>query len=273
MSHIPSELIDEIIDRINADIYSLMTCSTVSKAWLPRSRHHIFGRLCLQPSTSAKFFELVDSPLSTIAPYVRHLVLTRTYGGGGQLWFPGVLPRLITFTALLSCTLTLANFVPFKGDLTPIFASSFRLLSHLALSRCRFKSFAQFTDVMCACPNLESFASTDLSWNADDAFSDPKHIRLSRHPLLRALNLCGDGKGAVLNWLRLGASPPRVSRLVITWLYLEDPECFGAFLRALGPSLVDLEMTVHSENSIPSRPVRYDALHPRLIRINRTTLP
>src|ERR1700683_4393540 len=114
MAKIPSELSDAILDCL-PDKYSLNSCSTVCKAWLPRTRHHIFGRLRLEPSTCARFFELVDSPLSTIAPYVQHLDVTRPYGGGGLSWFKDILPRLAIFTAVQSSTLTLANFVSFEA--------------------------------------------------------------------------------------------------------------------------------------------------------------
>jgi hypothetical protein len=250
MSNIPSELTDAIIDYLHADGYPLTACSTVSKAWLPRTRHHVFGSLRLEPATSARFFELIDCPLSTISPYIQHLHVTRAYGGGGQTWFKDLLPRLVIFTALQSAALTLANFVFLETGLRPILESCFRLLRHLALHRCRFSSFAQFVDVMCACPHLESFTSTDLTWNADDAFS--KLLRPSRLPYLRTLKLELHGIGAMLNWLRLGEIVPRVSELIITLIALDDAEYIAAFVRTLGPSLVHLEIDARSDNIIAS---------------------
>jgi hypothetical protein len=213
--------------------------------------------------------------LSTIAPYVQHLDVIRTYGGGGISWFTDVLPRLAIFTAVQSTTLTLANFVPLEEGLTPVFAT-FQLLTHLGLDRCRFKSFAQFADVMCGCPNLESFASIDLTWSADDAFSYPTHLKPSRHPQLRTLNLCGDGKGAVLNWLRLGQSPPRITELVITLIHWEDAKYIGAFLRVLGSSLMHLEVDVRSDtavSSVSSLLLAVFSSNHHLLEINSTALP
>jgi|SRR5882762_8682240 hypothetical protein len=245
--HLPSELTDEIIGYLKADRCALKTCSTVCKAWLPKARHHIFSSLSLSPSKSARFLELVDSPLSTIAPYVQHLDVTRTYGGGGLSWFKDLLPRLVIFTAVHSMTLTLANFVSAEADLRLMFGSTFQMLKHLALHRCRFKAFAQIVGLMCACPNLESFTSTDLTWNIEDAFSDPTQLRPSRHPHLRTLQLYGEGVGAVLNWLRSGEIAPPITQLVITLIYLDDADYVGPFLRTLGPSLNHLEVGVRSD--------------------------
>jgi len=73
MSQIPAELTNHIIDYLHADKDALAACSMVCKAWLPRARHHVFGRMRIELSTADRLFELINFPLSTITPYVHHL--------------------------------------------------------------------------------------------------------------------------------------------------------------------------------------------------------
>jgi len=68
VTRLPLELTDHMIGFL--DRKTLKACSLVCKNWLPSSRYHLFGHLCLKHSTLRSFLELLDSPLSTIANYI-----------------------------------------------------------------------------------------------------------------------------------------------------------------------------------------------------------
>jgi hypothetical protein len=108
-SKIPSELADTIIDYLHDDSRALSSCSIVCKAWLvPRSRFHLFEHILL---VEAPPFDLFDSPLSTIAPYVRYLNLQEGQGRYSYEpeWLNKALLRLAVLTTIKLC---LGKFYP-----------------------------------------------------------------------------------------------------------------------------------------------------------------
>jgi len=68
------ELIDIIVDHTHNDRSTLLNCSLASRLFLSSSRFHLFERLHLQFPRWAHFFDLLESPLSTIA-HVRFIRL------------------------------------------------------------------------------------------------------------------------------------------------------------------------------------------------------
>lgn len=175
ISRIPSELVDNLIDL--GDRRTLISCSSVCKSWLPRSRHALFRhlRVVVNPSNSGAFLQLVEHPLSTLSAHIYILDITRDHGGGGEYWFKDILPRItILASALKSLVLTLANFVTLAADLHPKFWSTFKALTQIRFDRCRFLSFVQFIDVLSALPHLEHLSVVDLSCRDDDPSPIPQ---------------------------------------------------------------------------------------------------
>ncbi|KAJ7635786.1 hypothetical protein DFH06DRAFT_1336423 [Mycena polygramma] len=89
MVEIPGELVDSIIDNLKRNRSALITCSLLSRQWLPRSRYHLFSSVSFNIDwrdarglrKAEEFIFLLDSPLATIAPYVEEVNLThRTEG-------------------------------------------------------------------------------------------------------------------------------------------------------------------------------------------------
>ena len=241
------ELIDNIIDVLSDDRPTLMACSTVCKFWLPRSRYALFGRMKIKirPTNSEAFFHLLDSPSSTIIPYVHSLHIERDYGGGGEFWFKDVLPRLVVLGASLkSIVLTLANFVTLAKELEPIFWANFQRLSQLRFDRCRFLSFVQFVDVISMCPRLQNLSVVDMSCRDDDSpllalHNQPHHLKW---PALSRIALSGLGKATFLYWLQCAQELPPIAEVVLDNFIVGDIFHIGTFLRALGPSLLCLRL-------------------------------
>jgi hypothetical protein len=68
---ISQEIMEEVIDHLHHDAYSLSTLALVSKSWLPRSQFHLFEELYLSRTNISHFLAMLDSPNATIPPYVQ----------------------------------------------------------------------------------------------------------------------------------------------------------------------------------------------------------
>lgn len=71
MRGLAQELTDYIIDFLHDDPDTLRQVSLVSKAWLDRSRHHLFETLSIK---STKFVDLDLADLATPCKYVKRLI-------------------------------------------------------------------------------------------------------------------------------------------------------------------------------------------------------
>ncbi|KAK0482584.1 hypothetical protein IW261DRAFT_1468465 [Armillaria novae-zelandiae] len=69
---LPPELTDIIIDELSHDCPTLRTCSLISKAFLPRTRVHLFRHITLSLSSDSRRF----CDLLSIAPFVAPLVIS-----------------------------------------------------------------------------------------------------------------------------------------------------------------------------------------------------
>ena len=72
---IPQEIYDEILANLRDDTASLRNCSLVCHAWLPRTRHHLFHSIVLDPSSRSRRFRALVRSCPDIAPLVRVLEL------------------------------------------------------------------------------------------------------------------------------------------------------------------------------------------------------
>ncbi|KAK0451138.1 uncharacterized protein EV420DRAFT_1561078 [Desarmillaria tabescens] len=124
-SSFPTELVEEILDHVDRlpvkDIQSLLShssagfkggrvatlasCSLVSRAWLPRSRFHLFKSINVTPENYASFFALIATPGCTFLHSVHELFLSDEYRDGtiysgctdpegDDYWLHKVLPDL-----------------------------------------------------------------------------------------------------------------------------------------------------------------------------------
>ena len=65
---IPQEIIDKIIDLCSADKKTLKACSLISRAWVDRTRKHLFSRLRLTDETLITWCEVIAAATSDIEP-------------------------------------------------------------------------------------------------------------------------------------------------------------------------------------------------------------
>ncbi|KAJ6514323.1 hypothetical protein C8R47DRAFT_1313647 [Mycena vitilis] len=86
-AYLPAELLDSVMDGLEEDKPALLTCSLVSKQWLPRTRYHCFSSVTLlikdekNPAASKEIekvhglLSLLESPVTTLVPYVTEIHL------------------------------------------------------------------------------------------------------------------------------------------------------------------------------------------------------
>jgi hypothetical protein len=70
---LPAELTDMVLDHLSTDVATLRTAAVVSKAWLPRSRVHLFHKVRTTTHFAALLRFLEHTP--HVRPYIRCLVL------------------------------------------------------------------------------------------------------------------------------------------------------------------------------------------------------
>jgi hypothetical protein len=259
-SKIHSELADTIIDYLHDDSRALASCSAVCRAWLPRSRFHLFEDILLEPSR-LHLFDLLDSPLSTIAPYVRCLTLEEGQGRYSYepKWLNNALPRLAVFTAVESLKVDLARFDVLETETTKGLVSNFRMLNNLHFWHVEFRTFSQLVDVLGECPRLVHLSIDSLSYQDkwDTPHEGHPEIKNSlptscaqKIPLhLHTFDLGSCEKNAILYWLLSGNSCLVINTLRLKTVCLEETKAIGAFVRTLESSLELLEISFASTSS------------------------
>jgi hypothetical protein len=276
ISRFPQEIIDNVIDHVKwnepyqpplayyvnlkgFERTELRNCSLISKAWLPRSRYHLFYRVSLHVKKihPPRFLKLLDSPCGHIAPYVRHLELIE--GMRGKIWLKEALPKLSALDTIESLAIYLFRFDMLDDATAITFFSSFKLLKYLRLERCLFSSPAQFLDAISTSGRLERLvlginvvqhSSNGASTIFPAMFTGleeakrlalassrgiPSHLRILE---IRSCNMLVE----VLTWLQCGDDVPPVDTLRLNIANKHEVPIWSEFMRTIGSSLNDLSV-------------------------------
>ena len=205
LSAAPQELIEEIIDYHSGDKKTLIACSLTSRAWVPRTRKHLFSKLTLTDETLPVWCGIVvtptaktgprlrpppnsDPPLSSsyashwLSSYVTSLKLVPKYSpttpnnlGAKELL--RTKSHLSAFTQLKSLTLTAISFADFDdASLEACFGSLAETVHELKLGACsldkeRLSAFLRlFT-------RLESLEVDGNVWAGSRSTADTKALQ------------------------------------------------------------------------------------------------
>jgi len=291
ITRFPNELIDRIIDHVKwsepyrpprdilltsvnkLQVYQrtdLRTCSLVSKAWLPRSRYHLFYHIALRPDKShpSRFLKLLDSPHGTIAPYARHLELYegRVTKQWEKLWLNKAFPRLALMTSVESIRITYGNFGRFDNTAITALLSIFSRLTYLRLEHCSFLSVPQFLGLLSTATHLERLVLVSMKAEPESSnragmfpavFKRVKntvgakkggHVPASIIPRrvvprLRVLEISEYGfMKEFLVWLQCGIQIPPVDTLRVNIENRDDISSYSELMRIFGSSLTNLEI-------------------------------
>ncbi|KAK0437684.1 hypothetical protein EV421DRAFT_1007263 [Armillaria borealis] len=160
-----AELIDTIIDYVaSAYRYHHMTrsllssCSLVCRAWLPRSRYHLFKAITLSSDNHPSFMRLITCPNCSFLGSIRRLTLIETPDNDlGNLLLHQTLHTVdpsifsnIKWLHIHNATFDFMSEEDFSQVLTAL--SSFTSITHLDLNRCIFHTL---DNVILFCPRAE----------------------------------------------------------------------------------------------------------------------
>lgn len=65
--YIPPEIADFLIDLLSDDQQSLISCSAVSRTWLPDSRHYLVQKIHIHGANVTQLINLLDSPYCALS--------------------------------------------------------------------------------------------------------------------------------------------------------------------------------------------------------------
>lgn len=179
LPHLPPEVVDVILDHLASHPRTLRRCSVVARAWLPRSRHHLFRRLSISTSQLYRFLARCE----LFGPAVVSLVFRAS-----RRWHHVI-------TALLCDRARCGSFL------------SYTSLTSLQLTGLHFPALDQLDQLIAAFPRLENIYLLDITWNKTQstsalnysaAFSRLRHLSLSARDLDPFLAWLGGQDLAVL---------------------------------------------------------------------------
>ncbi|KAJ7087074.1 hypothetical protein C8R44DRAFT_893242 [Mycena epipterygia] len=215
---LPIELVEYIIDATSPHRPTLAVCSLVCKQWLPRSRHHLFASLDLsahwnpEPNAVTEFMRIVDSPNTTLVPYVTGVVLAK------RSWGMTPVQKILTILSRSGIRpgFLYINCPTYEPTHLPIFSFS---VAHLTLHLHNDMPMATLIDHVCAFPLLESlYIGGSARYNTDDEWSVPTSQAMPRK--LHTLIICDP---VFATWaLSLDPVPTQISTIVLRHIRLPN---------------------------------------------------
>jgi hypothetical protein len=208
LSDAPQELIDEIIDRCSGHKRTLIACSLISRAWVYRTRKHLFSTLTLTDETLPVWCGIVVAPTTAtgsepqsipngssscpshwLSSHVTSLQLVPRYSrtskrGLSAAELVRVKSHLSAFTHLESLTLTAVPLSTFDdASLEACFGSLAKTVQELKLSSCLLDQERLFALVrLFTC--LESFHASGNMWMGNSFAAKTEGLERER-PALR----------------------------------------------------------------------------------------
>jgi len=242
MATLPPELTDHIIDFLHDDRKTLLSCSLVSKIWLPSSRYHLFGSLDIysKERQDSLIRLLKNSPASTIPNHVHTFSIVTDQRSDIPNSFDTIAPYLDRLP-VRSLTLKGHQWRPInkehEKDVLKWFSGIRELETRLGFS-CS-EHFFRLISSFCSLEKLRMHIK-GLRFRFDDlqpirSFAFPPHL----HTLVIGLD---SERPLALSWLVSVTQFPPINTLDLYTITDVDEELPGvqALLQTLGPSIHSL---------------------------------
>ncbi|KAJ7200126.1 hypothetical protein GGX14DRAFT_699681 [Mycena pura] len=216
MPHFSQEITECILDIVwnEHGRFSLLPCSLVSRAWLPRTRHLLFSTITLDLTRFEYNLErlnfclaqLIDPDACTFTPFVQRLELYfkhLAYGWEEPFFaFIRVLPKYTSLVAIKIGRWRASELCK-ELRLHPLLDMLAHIpkLSDLVLGRGDLESAADFLRILNACPTLTALTIHEFYWpNAiPTSLDSPLSTAYPRAGTIQALRLEGDKIADVLD--------------------------------------------------------------------------
>jgi hypothetical protein len=239
------ELIDLIVDFAHDDRSILLNCSLVSGVFLLSSRFHLFERLHLRHLQWTHFFNLLESPLSTIT-HIRYMILDFEYNHAD---LHSIFIRLqgLGLHSILLARMQIENSINLDWDIT-----GFTGLKTLTITRGYFPNPSYMFDIALKFKSVEHLRILQPNFNRTLARTSApdRHLSVTCNftvPLWRILELHFWAPASeTFIWLTMQPGLLALQNIAMTGLYSEDFVSAGKFLRSLGPRLNYLELQLPS---------------------------
>jgi hypothetical protein len=188
------------------------------------------------------FLDLLDGPLSTIAPYVRMLNLEEEMDRyeHQSRWFNAGLLRLTTLYALEQLEVYHGRFDILGMEETTRFFASLQKLQSLRLHYCTFDTHTHLSEALRLAPGLQHILLSAITIHHPEILPHPEATPPSALTNLD-INIV-DGREGILKWLTSGPQMPTLETLNLTHIRAKESRVIADFLRALGPSLKKLTL-------------------------------
>ncbi|KAJ7698614.1 hypothetical protein B0H17DRAFT_1196718 [Mycena rosella] len=250
MSVLPQELYDDIISL--CDPRSLVSCGLVCRSWVPSSRIKLFANLrplIISPSSLSQVLLLVDSPASTISPYITSIVLKDWVHAAvlsGSVSFYAILPRITgRMVAVESLAFHSTDWEEMADGALKFLVFAFKdTLKTLELRDCSCGTFGSLVSLACSFSALENLSLHRL------VRLNPKGMELAGSPppsldCLRSIYAHGYIKKELFQWIM---STKRVGIEVVTVgpLLPGEARAVGKFLKSLKSNLKHITLSGES---------------------------
>lgn len=164
-SHIPPELVDQIIDHLHNDPKSLNACALAARDWLPSARHHRFRSIRFHSAKKIDSFRQLSLAAPGLLPYYQEAIICDNSGYFSASVLEG---------ATNAC-LALPNLERIKFN-NRIYASTPRVvtilspiaskITNLNLSGTLLASSNDFWPLICSFPNLNTVQACGVTFGS-----------------------------------------------------------------------------------------------------------
>ncbi|KAJ6551397.1 hypothetical protein B0H19DRAFT_1157480 [Mycena capillaripes] len=244
----PQELVEAILDQLADESASLKACSLVCRAWVSRSRFHLFETCNLLPENILVFRDLLRSHIAcTFAPQIRRITAFRDYSHANDDCFDTIAVDLRRLAHIRTLEMTLSLIYPTNADayFRAGFVTAFQYITRLSFS-CFFDSFhaqpVPLIEMLCLFPALQELVVRKIFCTIADP---PVGAVLPRR--LHSVELSGQSAGPILACLQAAGHLPNVDSLTLpAMVNHHQTETVRAALQQLGSSLCHLDIMMTS---------------------------
>ncbi|KAF8201136.1 hypothetical protein K438DRAFT_1821449 [Mycena galopus ATCC 62051] len=252
---LPQELIEEILDHLGFD--DLKTSSLVCRAWVSRTRSHLFQFCTIYPSNVLALRDLLRATNCTFVSYIRSIRALRNAGHENDHIFNEIAANL-TVANIRKLDLRLIR----KDDSYEFyctgFVAAFPHVTRLALllRQSRTEVGLPLIDLICLFPSLREL---HIRWPTT-MIADPSPSSAPPRRL-HSVHLIGRTASPILAWLHTSNHLPTVDSVAVPNVPVDSQEVsvVGAALQQIGHTLRYLDI-----NLSWLLPVYDLALHPNL---------
>ncbi|KAJ7484408.1 hypothetical protein FB451DRAFT_83757 [Mycena latifolia] len=253
----PQELYDDIISL--CDQPTLVSCGLVCRSWVPSSRIKLFANLrplIISPPSLSQVLQLVDTPESTISPYITSLVLKDWVHGpvpsdssgsnSSSGSFYAILPRLTArMVAVESLAFHATDWEEMANGALRFLSFTFKdTLKTLELRHCSCRTFGSLVNLACSFSALETLSLHRL------VRLHPKEIELCGSPMLslerlRCIYVHGYIKKELFQWM-MATKRVNIEVVTIGPLLPGEAAVVGKFLKSLKNNLKHITLSGES---------------------------